>query len=400
MNKRSTAFRFSADKVRGLNIRGWLVLEPWITPSIFEAHDPSLGIVDEYILTDKLGMERASKILKSHWDAFVRLSDFQRIEDAGFNLVRIPIGYWAFGLLESEPYTPGAAQYLDTAIGWARNTSLKVLIDLHGAPGSQNWFDHSGHRLARPGWQSGNNVEVTLEVLKIISTKYAAPEYEDVIAGIELLNEPLSSMLDYAKLRQFYQDGYNQTRETGDTPVIIHDAFIPPQNWDILDEEAPRNLIVDHHEYQCFSNELLTLSPAQHIQLVCDNTHTWTSKDKYVVIGDFSSAMTDCATYINGYRTKSRFDGTYPHSEFLGSCEPWVEIAAWTPEMRRDVIQYLEAQIDAYEKNSAGWIFTNFKTERRAAEWSAFDLLDAKIFPVRGGRQFPPVCEVYPGTGH
>lgn len=30
-------FPFGSEKVRGVNLGGWLVLEPWITPSIFEA---------------------------------------------------------------------------------------------------------------------------------------------------------------------------------------------------------------------------------------------------------------------------------------------------------------------------------------------------------------------------
>jgi glucan 1,3-beta-glucosidase len=65
---------------------------------------------------------------------------------AGLNHVRIPIGYWAYDISAGEPYHQGQVQYLDNAIGWARNHGLKVLIDLHGAPGSQNGYDNSGHR--------------------------------------------------------------------------------------------------------------------------------------------------------------------------------------------------------------------------------------------------------------
>ena len=37
LSKRDLPFDFGNDKVRGVNLGGWLVLEPWITPSIFEA---------------------------------------------------------------------------------------------------------------------------------------------------------------------------------------------------------------------------------------------------------------------------------------------------------------------------------------------------------------------------
>jgi len=33
----SLKFDFGNEKVRGVNLGGWFVLEPWITPSIFEA---------------------------------------------------------------------------------------------------------------------------------------------------------------------------------------------------------------------------------------------------------------------------------------------------------------------------------------------------------------------------
>lgn len=37
LSKRDLPFDFGNDKVRGVNLGGWLVLEPWITPSVFEA---------------------------------------------------------------------------------------------------------------------------------------------------------------------------------------------------------------------------------------------------------------------------------------------------------------------------------------------------------------------------
>lgn len=36
IDKRNLKFNFGHDKVRGVNLGGWFVLEPWITPSIFE----------------------------------------------------------------------------------------------------------------------------------------------------------------------------------------------------------------------------------------------------------------------------------------------------------------------------------------------------------------------------
>ena len=64
-----------------------------------------------------------------------------------------------------------------------------------GAPLSQNGFDNSGQLVPTPGWTTGGSVGATLDVIGIISKKYGTSEYADVVAGIELLNEPLISAL-------------------------------------------------------------------------------------------------------------------------------------------------------------------------------------------------------------
>jgi len=38
----NTKFGFGQEKIRGVNLGGWFVLEPWITPSIFEATPESV----------------------------------------------------------------------------------------------------------------------------------------------------------------------------------------------------------------------------------------------------------------------------------------------------------------------------------------------------------------------
>jgi glucan 1,3-beta-glucosidase len=209
-------------------------LPRWITPSIFESVDQSLGIVDEYTLCAN-DEANAPQILGSHWDNWVSQDDFQRIASVGMNMVRIPIGYWAFDNSNS-PYVKGAADYLDKAIGWARSTSppLKVIIDLHGAPGSQNGFDNSGKRGPvnfLDGGVGGASAQQTIEVLAQISDKYAALAYQDVVVGIELLNEPMGTTLNNGDLRDFFSAGAGKVQAVSDTPVVIQDSFLAPSSW-------------------------------------------------------------------------------------------------------------------------------------------------------------------------
>jgi glucan 1,3-beta-glucosidase len=116
--------------VRGVNLGGWFVLEPWITPSLFdEAGD---GAVDEYTLTEILGKGEAAARLSKHWNSFITLGDFAQIAQAGLTHVRIPIGYWAVAPIEGEPYVDGQLEYLDQAVSWAAANNLEVIVDLHG----------------------------------------------------------------------------------------------------------------------------------------------------------------------------------------------------------------------------------------------------------------------------
>lgn len=271
----------------------------------------SEGIVDEYTLGQKLGYDGAYGVLKPHWDSWVQISDFQRIANAGFNVVRIPIGYWAYDNSNS-PYVTGAAPYIDAAISWARQTGLKVMIDLHGAPGSQNGFDNSGQRIPAPLWQEGNTVQATLDVLNTIQTKYGDSSYDDVVAGIELLNEPLSSELNFDELKQFERNGYGQQRAVSQSRVVVvQDGFQNPNTyngWLSPSDDNAQNVAMDHHEYQVFTDELVAMQPWEHRQYVCNNAYVYSGADKWTFVGEWSAAMTDCAAALNGSYLHSMAD--------------------------------------------------------------------------------------------
>ena len=132
LQRRGLSFDYGTEKVRGVNLGGWFVLEPWITPSIFDDWSSSTTVVDEYTYTQTLGKDEASSRLENHWNTWITQDDFNQISAAGLNHVRIPIGYWAIAPLDGDPYVQGQLSILDQAIGWARSAGIKVLIDLHG----------------------------------------------------------------------------------------------------------------------------------------------------------------------------------------------------------------------------------------------------------------------------
>ena len=68
------------EKIRGVNLGNWLVLEKWMTPALFDGVDAE----DETYLCARLGHDRAAERLKVHRDEFITQRDFEDIAVKGF----------------------------------------------------------------------------------------------------------------------------------------------------------------------------------------------------------------------------------------------------------------------------------------------------------------------------
>jgi aryl-phospho-beta-D-glucosidase BglC (GH1 family) len=368
-------FNYGSEKVRGVNLGGWLVLEPWITPSIFE-NTGNDDIVDEWTFGEYQDYDTALATLQEHWNTWITEADFEAIAAAGLNHVRLPIGYWAFAVGPGEPYITGQVEYLNKAITWASNHNLKLIIDLHGAPGSQNGFDNSGQRMSYPTWQSNQtNVDRTDDVIKTIISMVDS-QYETVPI-IAPLNEPAGydgdQMLTVVK--QYWYDSYGNIRYPynssmeSNTVVLIHDAFQSLSYWDGFMVDGYGGVAMDTHIYQMFSNEEVAYNYSQHISEACSYGSSLASFDLWIVVGEWTPASTDCAKWLNGRGTESRYDGTYPGSTYVGSCTGKTGNAtSFSSDYKNFMRQYWEAQVITYEKGD-GWIQWTWKAED-ADDWT------------------------------
>lgn len=151
-------------KVFGTNLGGWLVLEPWITPSLFYqflGSDVIWGAaaalhtgLDTFTFCQVLGPSEGNKQLRRHWKAWVREEDIAAIAATGATHLRIPVGDWMY-----TPYGPyvgctdGAVEELDRVLSLCAKYKLLVLLDIHAMKDSQNGFDNSGEA-RRVKWTS------------------------------------------------------------------------------------------------------------------------------------------------------------------------------------------------------------------------------------------------------
>ena len=146
-----------------------------------------------------------------------------------------------------SPYIPGAWPYLLQALNWAKSYGLHVIVDLHGAPGSQNGYDNSGQRTNNPVWATNDaNVNRTLEILSVIADNIGG-----MIDVLELLNEPagFTNSQWASVIRQFWQDGYNVVRTVAGSnmKIMIGDAFLGVQSWeDFLQYPSAQGVMIDY----------------------------------------------------------------------------------------------------------------------------------------------------------
>lgn len=83
--------------------------------------------------------------------------------------------------------------YFLKAIKWARKYGLRINLDLHALPGSQNGWNHSG-RFGTTGFLNGPmgyaNAQRSLDYIRIIAEFISQPQYKDVVPMFGIINEP------------------------------------------------------------------------------------------------------------------------------------------------------------------------------------------------------------------
>jgi glucan 1,3-beta-glucosidase len=256
-------------RLRGVTLGGWLVLEKWMTPSLFAGLDAT----DETTWCVELGRDAASR-LRAHWNRFITREDFAWIASVGINAVRIPVGHWIFGPpypyhakygAARHPFVEGGIDVLDRALEWAAESGLRVVLDLHAAPGCQNGFDNGGIKDVCEWHTREEYLAHSVDVLGRLAARYRALPS---LHAIEVLNEPRWDV-PTPLLETYYRRGYEAIRAhcpADRVAVVFHDGFRSHGEFTRLFRESPfANVIFDVHRYQCFAREDLDMDIHGHL---------------------------------------------------------------------------------------------------------------------------------------
>jgi glucan 1,3-beta-glucosidase len=406
-------FEYGKMPIRGVNVGGWLNLEPFITPSFFSGYATRDGVVDEWTLTKKMGPITAKQKLEEHYSSWIHESTFSEIQAAGFDHVRIPFGYWAVTTYDSDPYVAKVAwRYMLRGMEYARKYGLRINLDLHGAPGSQNGWNHSG-RQGEIAWLNGTdgtlNGDRTIAIHKQLATFFSQPRYKNLVTMYGLVNEPRMVELDSTTVITWTSTAFSTVRAAGFEGIVVFgDGFMGLDKWQGQLQNLD-DLLLDVHQYVIFNVDQIVLNHRDKLEFACGG---WTAQAKRsmnkatgfgpTLCGEWSQADTDCAKYLNNVGVGSRWEGTLNMAYTPGgssdgnildptcptgnnprcSCEGAnADPKDYSDGYKKWLLMFAEAQMHSFEQGW-GWFYWTWKTEE-AAQWSYRDALEAGTMPEK-----------------
>lgn len=329
--------------IKGVNLGGWLIAEKWMTPTLFAGTDA----VDEYSLSQTKG---AKNKIEKHRETFITGDDFKWLAKHNFKYIRLPIGYWIFG--DEKPFFSGL-QHLDFAFKQAKLHKLKILIDLHGLPGSQNGEQHSG-RAGKTEWHlSEMNINASLEFLTQICIRYGKHQS---LWAIEIINEP-GRGIPIPILTDYYLKAIRIIKKYCPDEIIpvLSDGFRPKQMVKALKRQNTDNVTLDMRFYQTYSalDKLLGFKSSLWMVKYWGRKIYRTQKHYPVIVGEWSGGLGIDKTALA--RTGKK-------------------------EITRE---YVHTQQYAYGI-AAGWFYWNYKVETNEPlnPWNLKNMIEKKIIKL------------------
>ncbi|CAE7408438.1 exgA [Symbiodinium necroappetens] len=323
---------------RGVNLGGWLLLEPGPSHELFQTFGPEATC--EWRLLDKMrkhfGTQKTIEAIQAHRASFISEEDFRNIRSMGFNAVRIPFGYWIVtGPAKGELYVGPGLDLLDRALTWCQRLGLQALLDLHGAPGGESGEKPCGRERKDWRWEHWR-LDESIEALRVIARRYKG---HPAVSGIAVCNEP-SEKVPADVLCQFYDEAVRTIRTF--MPPDEVSIVLPVYRTERLDEiwrlwnrvldgfASHANVAFDLHLYHCFGAWWQRQGLGSHLRMT--KRHRKILRRVPAVVGEWSLALPDRA------------------------------LAQTDIEEAQDQAYkaFAAAQLDAYSHASHGWFFWNW----------------------------------------
>lgn len=258
-------------QLKGVNLGAWLVRENWLNPDCIDVEYKSKmtaeeqanywgtfyedltaeqkEIFDPYykkdydgemiydVLEKRFGREKAQELLNIFYDNWITEWDLDNIKSLGFNCVRVPFWYRNFyyddkGTKILDENGEWDFSRLDWVVEECGKRGLYVILDMHGAVGSQSDAPHAGR--AFQGAQLMENSERGEEYRRLTDELWTAIAKRfngnPAVAMYDLLNEPMcdvscGELTRRIKNEAIYTRLYNTVRAVDEDHVITMEAI-------------------------------------------------------------------------------------------------------------------------------------------------------------------------------
>ena len=230
--------------LKGANLGNWLMLEFWMMGQETQAINDQCTL--EATFDKRFGYAERERLMKLFRDNWITTRDWDTLASLGLNLVRLPF-IWSLVEDEKNPRHVRADgwHYLDQAIAQAEARGLYVILDLHGAVGSQGTEHHSGCANQNLYWRTPAYQERTEWLWQQVASRY---KNRAAVAGYSLLNEPWGSTPE--QMATVMKKLYASVRAVDSNHVIIFpghhsgiDAYGKPK------EQGLHNVAFEMHFY-------------------------------------------------------------------------------------------------------------------------------------------------------
>ncbi|WP_162915090.1 glycoside hydrolase family 5 protein [Desertibaculum subflavum] len=238
--------------IKGINFGNWLMPEGYMFK--FEKMKSPRQI--EAVMERLLGPAEAAAFWRRFRDTYIAEADIRFIKSVGFNTIRIPLHWKHFVVPGTPPRFEGEGYaLLDRVIGWAGRAGLRVIMDMHAAPGGQTGINHDDG----PGYPLMFYVPAH-RALTIALWRHLAARYRDerAVLGYDILNEPISPYHDMAylnpRLEPFYLEATAAIRGVNANHVVFWAGAQWSTNFEVfgrpsLSLAGARNIAFTYHKF-------------------------------------------------------------------------------------------------------------------------------------------------------
>ena len=281
-------------QLKGLNLGGWLVMEPWMCPADSGGLPDTYSIITE--LDSRFGVATEQSLIRTYQTNWITTADLNNITNAGYNCVRVPVwwgNFYSITNTTSSGWRPDAFAVLDWLVTNCASRGIYVVIDMHGVVGGQSTSDDTGRQNQNLYWTSSIDQSETAYMWTQIATHYNG---NSAVAGYDLINEP-DGTTSTSVVWPIYNNLYNTIRSVDTSHIIIMEGTFGNWNWDMLPNPSTyhwTNIVYSMHEYQNGGNTMAVLTGSTN-QVNDFNSHkSWNVPD---YIGEWNDMGNGAACY-------------------------------------------------------------------------------------------------------